>query len=659
MALSGREIRYYKNTSGLVGITEEDYLALSSSDQSKYLLKLIYSWEAIQDVVNNTSTINFKLMGEALVSTSYSTTEYIKLTPDWIDYYVYDKNTAQSGDYFETITSEFLPDCKLYVGEGEKLLGQFTDTLKHKANGTNSIKFKVKVPWMGGYKLVNGVETATYTTPTGASFGYVETTTAEVALDPIPRHAVLLSAPERFTDEDSPTITFAIPDGATNVRAYIAFNTSTIDIGSYPVSGSSYTFRFTDEEKRKLWSILEQGLDTKAMYFYVMSEYQGELYHSGPIISTLEVINYKPTLDPEVYDTVPDIIDRLTGNKYILVRYASKPYFSTGAQAHKGATIDVESVKNGETTKYGATGTFDSVTDNLFKFAVTDNFGRSTSAEMEFSKPNYFVDYVKLTASVSVTEMTADGDVAVTIKGKYFNGSFGKRNNNMRMSYDIAKNGGDFDHIDKGYIYPTMNGSDYTYMFTISGLDYMSVYDLTVRVSDEVSVEGTEANVIVASTPIFDWGRQDFNFNVPVNIEGDLTVAGNITAGGNTVPTLVAQGTAGIWTYRTWSDGTAECWGKKDVSVTFPSSANWGGLYTTGAISGSNISFPFGLFAETPVVNASLLIRSVGGILMAPGGNDSNKATWDQTGVYEIARGAAVSGTQYYTINYDVKGKWK
>ena len=121
-------------------------------------------------------------------------------------------------------------------------------------------------------------------------------------------------------------------------------------------------------------------------------------------------------------------------------------------------------------------------------------------------------------------------------------------------------------------------------------------------------------------------------------------------------PTITESGTSGIWTYRKWSDGTAECWGKKDFSVNITSA--WGNMYTSGAISGSNISFPSNLFIETPVVNASLLVRSAGGILMAPGGAGSNIASKSQTGVYEIARGTSLTGGAY-TINYDVKGTWK
>jgi hypothetical protein len=488
-----------------------------------------------------------------------------------------------------------------------------------------------------------------------------------LALDPIARHAVLYSAPEHFTDEDTVSIEYAVPSGMTGyIYLSLDGNATTETTTLKAVTGAgTYNYSFSANDQAKLWTIQDQGVLTKAVKFYIKSTASnGTVFREHAGQSTLEIINYMPTLSMEIYDTNTDVINRLTGNKYILVRHVSDAYFKTGGKANKGATVSSQLVKNSGVPLYGATGTFEKVqgtdTHTSFDFTVVDNYGRAVQDSLHFDAASgSYVPYVKLTCSSEVTPMTADGDVAVTLTGKYYQGSFGLKTNKMRMHYEVAKNNGEPTTVDMGYIYPTITGSDYTYTFTISGLEYLSVYDLIVRVSDEVSVEPAESHTVLAAVPIFDWSRTDFNFNVPVNIEGDLTVTGNITAGGNTVPTIVAQGKSGIWTYRTWSDGTAECWGKKDVSVTFPTSANWGGLFTTSAISASNVNFPFGLFAEIPVVNASLLIRSAGGILMAPGGAGSNIANMDQTGVYEIARGSYVSGSQAYTINYDVKGRWK
>ena len=80
-------------------------------------------------------------------------------------------------------------------------------------------------------------------------------------------------------------------------------------------------------------------------------------------------------------------------------------------------------------------------------------------------------------------------------------------------------------------------------------------------------------------------------------------------------------------------------------------------MYASGAISGSNLTFPTNLFVAVPTVNTSLATGSLGGILMAPGGTGTNTTSKTNTGILEIARGTASTGA--FTINYDVKGRWK
>lgn len=72
---------------------------------------------------------------------------------------------------------------------------------------------------------------------------------------------------------------------------------------------------------------------------------------------------------------------------------------------------------------------------------------------------------------------------------------------------------------------------------------------------------------------------------------------------------VIESGTSGIWTYRKWSDGTAECWGMIDQSFT-PNTA-WGSTkYTALPIQ----TFPSGLFNSTPKVTATASKTSGNGI---------------------------------------------
>ena len=80
-----------------------------------------------------------------------------------------------------------------------------------------------------------------------------------------------------------------------------------------------------------------------------------------------------------------------------------------------------------------------------------------------------------------------------------------------------------------------------------------------------------------------------------------LDVAGDMRVDGSPLADFVIQqGTSGIWNYRKWKSGTAECWGQ--YSFTTAISTAWGVLYESGAIALPN--YPF-TFAEIPHVHIS------------------------------------------------------
>lgn len=60
---------------------------------------------------------------------------------------------------------------------------------------------------------------------------------------------------------------------------------------------------------------------------------------------------------------------------------------------------------------------------------------------------------------------------------------------------------------------------------------------------------------------------------------------------------IVEQGTSGIWTYRKWNSGIAECWGTYSWKVT--SWGAWGNLYESN---NSYVNYPTELFISKPIV---------------------------------------------------------
>lgn len=79
----------------------------------------------------------------------------------------------------------------------------------------------------------------------------------------------------------------------------------------------------------------------------------------------------------------------------------------------------------------------------------------------------------------------------------------------------------------------------------------------------------------------------------------------NVT-GINAVDYIVEQGTSGIWTYRKWNSGIAECWGiTAEATLSF---AAWGSMYEAKVCDA--IPFPTNLYITVPTVVANAIPTS-------------------------------------------------
>ena len=150
------------------------------------------------------------------------------------------------------------------------------------------------------------------------------------------------------------------------------------------------------------------------------------------------------------------------------------------------------------------------VEDSLFYFFAKDSRNYST-LEIESVK---LVPYIKLTANVTAWRDEPTGDTAkIKIEGNYFNGSFGDKDNLLQVLYRKAD--GSYSQVQ-----PTISDKN-TYSVTVSlqDLDYTKSFNYEILVSDRVSSVKKQIT-IQKGIPVFDWGEDDFNFNVPVTING-------------------------------------------------------------------------------------------------------------------------------------------
>ena len=195
-----------------------------------------------------------------------------------------------------------------------------------------------------------------------------------MTLTQIPRGATITSAPN-FTDEDSPTVKYSNPAGASLQVGIYKTDGSTALAGYRTATGSSYTFRFTAAEKANLQKV-NTGGNTATVRFYLKSVVGGQTFLKS-VDRTLTIANPAPTLNPTVTDS-NNVTYALTGDRSKLVKYHSNARVTFGAAAVKGATLKSKKVTCA-TQALTADGTMQGVESGAFAFSVTDSRGNTTA----------------------------------------------------------------------------------------------------------------------------------------------------------------------------------------------------------------------------------------------------------------------------------------
>lgn len=254
--------------------------------------------------------------------------------------------------------------------------------------------------------------------------------------------------------------------------------------------------------------------------------------------------NCKPTVSGAVVDS-NDVTKALTGNDNKLVRYYSTALCTITATAKNSATISSKTI--GGATVSGTTRTIPNVESGRITFAAKDSRGYSASATVNAT----MIPYVKLTNnSVGTRTEPTTGNAKLTIKGDYFNGSFGAVSNALTVKW--RSSGGTYVTVT-----PTISDNTYSAEVELSGLDYTQAYTYEVVVSDKLA-SVTKAVTIGKGVPVFDWGENDVNFHVPIKLgETQLTetqlqqLTTPITYGDY----IVERGVSGSWTYHKYASG--------------------------------------------------------------------------------------------------------
>jgi hypothetical protein len=178
-----------------------------------------------------------------------------------------------------------------------------------------------------------------------------------------------------------------------------------------------------------------------------------------------------------------------------------------------------------------------------------------------------------------------------------------------------------------------IEGTGTSYLSDPIACDVSRVWSIEVKVSDEIDSTTKPAVIPIAFTlmDFYNTGmgvsfgkvatRDGFDCAMPAYFTGGVHI--------DEVPLnyIVEEGTDGIWTYRKWSSGVAECWGVH-VLENVETKTAWGALYESN---GFTVDLPTELFVDTPQFS----ITSAGkrGAMIAPYSEGSATATPQFTAV--------------------------
>lgn len=221
----------------------------------------------------------------------------------------------------------------------------------------------------------------------------------------------------------------------------------------------------------------------------------------------------KPTVSGVVVDS-NDVTKALTGDESKLVRYYSTALCTITATAKNSATIRSKTI--GGTTVSENTMSIPNVESGNVVFAAKDSRGYSASDTVNAT----IVSYIKLTNNATGTRTDpTSGNATLTIKGNYYNGSFGAVDNILEIKYRI----GDGEYV---MIEHTVNDNTYSARASLTGLDYTQAYNVEIVATDKLA-SVSQTVTIGKGIPVFDWGEDSMNIHVPLSVKPNVYSSGS------------------------------------------------------------------------------------------------------------------------------------
>lgn len=453
-------------------------------------------WQNSQSIANNSSEIGWHLQ---LVTSGGSISS--SASKSW--------NVTVNG-------SNYSGTCIIGIGtNATKTLASGSTTITHNADGTKSFSFSFSLQFDINYSGVGWIGTKS-----GSGSGTLST---------IPRTSSVSATNANIGENITITINRA-SSGFTHTLKY-AFCALEETIASGV--GASYTWTIPTK-------FYAQIPNNKSSWGRIICDTYSGSTKIGSSECRFDVYVNESTNRPSISASVVDTNETtkaLTGDNNKLVKYYSTATFDATGSAKNSATVkSINVTYNGKTATKSNVNSWNAKYSNClsgtYTFGVVDSRGYSNSVTVTKT----LINYVKLTCAMDISNPTAAGGCTLTIRGNYFDGSFGATRNQLAVLYRM--NNGDWQNVNA-----SVSGNTYTATVDLTGLDYTQTYVFQACAVDKLATVETDSKT-VKSTPIFDWGNTSFHFHVPVYVKGNHLACENSDASKH-----VAIGTGGTDIY--------------------------------------------------------------------------------------------------------------
>lgn len=349
----------------------------------------------------------------------------------------------------------------------------------------------------------------------------------EIVLTDIPRGATITTAPN-FDDENPPTILYNNPAGAEvdSVQACIETvdgSAKFVDWQTLSKTDNSYTFNFDKATLQKFWSANTTG-DTFQAAFRLKTLIAGVEYLSDPVVRTVTIVNSNPVVIATATES-NEAVTEVTGSADVWVRYKTNLSVAFSYTFPKGASLKSHSVKCGEQISSANPATFKAIDNGVVEVSVTDSRNHTTTIHITKT----LVPYVKVTCSLDDVKLDTAGNLTVKVDGSFYDGDIGDTSNVLTLNVQYRLKGAG-DWVDGGPLTATKGAEAYTGQTTVVGLDPYGTYEVRVQAGDIFDTAFSAVRVVI-SMPVFDWGKKDFNFNVPVWFSGGVPLLNGVNIG--------------------------------------------------------------------------------------------------------------------------------